>query len=143
MDRELGKGIEAGAKRIDFLESNCDKVEEKGYMKRFTPDQMARMKEALSETSIEINDVEEDKKEVMKDFKARLDPLTDERKRLLTGLKNKAEHVTEKCYKFIDMETREVGFYNQEGDLIESRPAFPDELQSNIFQVNRKTGTNN
>jgi hypothetical protein len=37
MDRELGKDIEAGARRIDFLESNCDKVEEKGYMKRYTP----------------------------------------------------------------------------------------------------------
>lgn len=143
MDRELGKDIEAGARRIDFLESNCDKVEEKGYMKRFSAEELARMKEALSETSIEINDVEEEKKEIMKDFKARLDPLTDERKRLLTGLKNKAEHVTENCYKFVDMEAREVGYYNQDGDLIESRPAYPDELQSNIFQMNRKTGTNN
>ena len=33
MQRELGKDIEAGTNRIDFLESNCDKVEEKGSMK--------------------------------------------------------------------------------------------------------------
>jgi hypothetical protein len=143
MQRELGKDIEAGARRIDFLESNSDKVEEKGYMKRFTPEQLAQMKENLSETDIEINDVEEEKKEVIKDFKARLDPLTDERKRLLKGLKNKAEYVTEKCYKFVDMDERTVGYYNQEGDLIESRPAFPEELQANIFQLNRKTSTNN
>lgn len=143
MDRELGKDIEAGAKRIDFLESNCDKVELKGYMKRFTAEELSRMKEGLSETDIELNDIEEEKKEVMKDFKTRLEPLTDERKRLLKGLKDKAEYVTENCYKFVDMETREVGFYNQDGDLIESRPAYPDELQSNIFQLNRKTGTNN
>lgn len=143
MDRELGKDIESGARRIDFLESNCDKIEEKGYMKRFTPEEMARMKEGLSETDIEINDIEEEKKEVVKDFKARLEPLTDERKRLLKGLKNKAEYVTEKCYKFVDMEVREVGYYNADGDLIESRPAYPDELQGNIFHVKRKTGTNN
>lgn len=143
MDRELGKDIEAGARRIEFLENNCDKIEEKGYMKRFSPEELAQMKEGLSEASILINDVEEEKKEAMKEFKARLDPLTDERKRLLTGLKNKAEHVTEPCYKFVDMETREVGYYNQDGDLIESRPAYPDELQSNIFQMSRKTGTNN
>lgn len=142
MDRELGKDIEAGARRIDFLESNCDKIEEKGYMKRFTPEQLAQMKEGLSETDIEINDIEEEKKEVVKDFKARLEPLTDERKRLLKCLKNKAEYVTEKCYKFVDPETREVGYYNQEGDLIESRPAYPKEMQANIFQINRKTGTN-
>ena len=100
MDRELGKDIEAGARRIDFLKNNCDKIEEKGYMKRFSPQELAQMKEELSEASILINDVEEEKKETMKDFKARLEPLTDERKRLLTGLKNKAEHVTESCYKF-------------------------------------------
>jgi DNA-binding transcriptional regulator GbsR (MarR family) len=143
MDRELGKNIEAGARRIDFLESNCDKVEEKGYMKRFSHEQLAQMKENLSETCIQINDVEEEKKEVVKDFKARLEPLTDERKRLLKWLKDKVEYVTENCYKFVDMETREVGFYNQDGDLIESRPAYQDELQTNIFQLGRKTGTNN
>lgn len=143
MQRELGKDLEAGKKRIAFLMDNCDKVEEKGYMKRFTPEQLGQMKEGLSETDIEINDIEEEKKEVVKEFKGRLDPLTEERKRLLKGLKNKAEYVTENCYKFIDMETREVGYYNEEGDLIESRPAYPDELQGNIFQLNRKTGTNN
>jgi hypothetical protein len=145
MDKELGKEMEAGAKRRDFLESNCDKVEEKGYMKRFTSEQLVQMKEGLSETDIEINDIEEEKKEVIKDFKARLEPLTDERKRLLRGLKDKAEYVREKCYKFVDMEARKVGYYNGDGELIESRPAFPDELQGNIFhQVSkRKTGTNN
>ncbi|MDR1553338.1 MAG: hypothetical protein LBS69_07745 [Prevotellaceae bacterium] len=143
MLRELGKDIEAGARRIDFLESNCDKVEEKGYMKRFGPEQLAQMKENLSETDIQINDVEEEKKETVKDFKARLAPLTGERKRLLKGLKNKAEYVTEKCYKFVDMDDRTVGYYNREGDLIESRPAFPEELQATIFQSGVKTGTDN
>jgi len=142
MDKVLGKHLEAGDKRIDFLKNNCDKVEEKGYMKRFTSDQLTQMKENLSETDIEINDVEEEKKEVVRGYKARLDPLTDERKRLLTGLKNKAEYVTEICFKFVDMESRETGYYNEDGDLIESRPAYPDEMQGNIFQMGRKTGTN-
>lgn len=78
----------------------------------------------------------------MSEFKDRLKPLEEEKKRLLTGLKNKAEHTTERCFKFIDMETREVGYYNEDGDLIESRPAYADELQGNIFQMAR-TGTNN
>lgn len=36
MQRELAKDIEAGKKRIAFLMDNCDKVEEKGYMKPYT-----------------------------------------------------------------------------------------------------------
>ena len=45
------------------------------------------MKESLSETDIEINDIEEEKTAAMKDFKARLEPLTTERKKTLDGLK--------------------------------------------------------
>lgn len=61
MERELGKDLEQGKKRVAFLMDNCDAVEEKGYMKPFTPEELARMKESLSETDIEINDIEEEK----------------------------------------------------------------------------------
>ena len=61
MERELGKDLEQGKTRVAFLMDNCDAVEEKGYMKPFTPEELARMKESLSETDIEINDIEEEK----------------------------------------------------------------------------------
>jgi hypothetical protein len=140
MQRELGKDIKDPKKRIQFLKDNCDSVEQKGYMKRFTPEQLLKMKEELSETAIEINDIEDEKKSTMNLFKLRLKPLSELRASILRGLKNKSEHVTEVCYKFIDLETREVGFYNEDGELIESRPAYAEELQGNIFQVVR-TGT--
>lgn len=143
MERELGKDLEQGKKRVAFLMDNCDAVEEKGYMKPFTPEELVRMKESLSETDIEINDIEEEKRDAMKDFKARLEPLTAERKKTLEGLKKKAEFVTERCFKFIDQEIREVGYYNENGDLIESRPAYSEEMQTTLFQLGRKTGTDN
>ncbi len=143
MQRELGKDIKDPKQRISFLMDNCDSVEEKGYMKRFTPEQLLKMKEELSETAIKINDIEIEKKEVVKDFTAQLKPLIEDRSSILSGLKNKSEHVTERCFKFVDPELREVGFYNEDGELIESRPAYADELQGNIFQVVRKTGTEN
>lgn len=142
MDRELGKDVEVGKKRVAFLMANCNTVEEKGYMKQYTPEELARLKETLSDTSIIINDIEEEKKDVVAGFKERLDPLVKERKTIIEGLKKKAEYVTEMCYKFIDQEAREVGFYNENGDLIESRPAYGDEMQGTLFQINRKTGTN-
>lgn len=143
MQRELGKDIQDPKKRVAFLMDNCDKVEEKGYMKPYNPEELGRMKENLSETDIVINDIEEEKKEVAADFKARLEPLTKERKAILEGLKKKAVFVEENCYKFVDPDTREVGYYNANGDLIESRPAYPDELQGTIYQIGRKTGTDN
>lgn len=140
MNKQLGKEIPEGKQRVAFLLDNCDKAESKGYMKRFKPDELLQMKESLSETAIKINDIEVEKKEMIAEFKERLKPLSDEKHRLLSGLKNKAEFVTEQCYKFIDFENREVAFYNEDGDLIEARPAFADELQTTIFHM--KTGTN-
>jgi hypothetical protein len=50
--------------------------------------------------------------------------------------------VNEVCYRFTDQETKETGYYNKEGILVECRPATADELQPNIFSMVRKTGTN-
>lgn len=142
MERESGKEIPAGKSRVAFLMDNCDAVEEKSYMKQYSPDELVKLKEQLSDISIEINDIETEKKNVIAEFKDRLKPLTEELKSILDGLKKKAELVTEKCYKFTDREARETAYYNENGDLIESRPAFGEELQGNIFQLER-TGTNN
>jgi len=141
MNKTLGKEYPEGVSRKNFLRDNCDGVIEKGYMKPFSPEQIQSKKEELAETSIQINDIEDEKKEVMKEYKGRLDPLTDRRKELLKGIKEKAEYKKEECFKFVDQEDKMVGFYNGEGDLIESRPANPDELQGTIFQINRRTGT--
>ena len=142
MQKELGKDIEP-MQRIAFLNDNCDTVEEKGYMKQISQEEIRYMKDELAETGIEINDIEEEKREVTKVFKSKIDPLKIQRKTLLTNIKNKAIYTKENCYKFVDQEERMTGFYNSEGDLVESRPASADELQSTIFQDIRKTGTNN
>lgn len=140
MERELGKDIPLEDRR-QFLKDNCDRIEAKGYMKPFDADQISFMKDELATVDIQMNDIEEEKKEVMKDFKSRLDPLAEERKQLLKNIKEKAVFVMDDCYKFLDEKERMVGYYNGAGDLIESRPATLDELQKTTFSINRKTGT--
>lgn len=141
MKRELGKDIQQGEERKQFLEDNADAVEKKEYMRHFTPEELLKLKEGLSETCISINDIEEELKAIKKDFAKKLEPLMALKKQALEGLKKKAELVEEDCYKFIDAESREVGYYNKNGDLIESRPAYSEELQTTMFQVLRNTGT--
>jgi len=139
MDKQLGKEYPKDA-RIQFLKDNCDKVERKTYMRKFSPDELRQKKDQLAETSISISEIEDEKKELLVDIKQRLDPLQDNRKQLLTDIKHKAEEVKDECYKFIEGD--DVGYYNSEGDLIEQRPAYPDEKQGTIFQISR-TGTEN
>ena len=141
MKRELGKDIPQGEQRRQFLADNAEKVEKKEYMRHFTPEELLRKKEELSETCISINDIEEELKEIKAEYSEKLKPLIQAKKQALEDLKKKAELVEEDCYKFIDEETREVGYYNENGDLIESRPAYSEEIQKTIFQVLRKNGT--
>jgi hypothetical protein len=140
--KKLGQEFLPGIARKSFLSDNCDCVE-KGYMKKYTPEELVELKNKLSETDIQINDIEDEKKEVVKIFKTKLKPLQGDRQGLLKAIKFKSEFVNDECYKFIDTDTRMVEYYNVEGEMIETRPANADELQRNLFQDIRKNGTEN
>ena len=142
MERELGQEYKNLAQREAFLKDNCDACEQKGYMKPYTPEELQGHKEKLANVSIEIAEIEAEKKQVEADFKGRLKPLKESRAIMVSNIKSKAEYVNEVCYRFTDQETKETGYYNKDVILVECRPATADELQPNIFSMVRKTGTN-
>lgn len=137
----LGKNIADPEARKRFLKDNCDAVEQKTYMKPFTPEQLQGRKEELANAAIQINDIEAEAKAMADDFKQQLKPLKEKRNQMIADIRNKAELVTEQCYRFVDEESRTTSFYNAEGDLIESRPCTAEEMQKTLFQQIRKTGT--
>lgn len=132
--KEVMKGCKNQIERISFLNDNCDKVVEKSYSKPFNPEELQQYKEELVQVCDKIDTIEEEKKASAKEFKLMLDPLQEQRKSMIGIIRSKAKIVTENCYQFTDRETRITEFYNNEGDLIEARPATADELQLNMFQ---------
>ena len=142
MDKFLGQEIPE-KDRWQFLQDNADAVEEIGYTHRFTPDELAQKKESLAETSIKINDIEIEKKEVMGGYKEQLKPLNEEKQVLLENIKKGSEYrAHEECAKILDHDEKLAGYYNKLGELVYSRPIMPQEMQKTIFNMNRKTGTN-
>lgn len=140
LDSELAKNVPL-EDRAQVLEDSCDAVEDVTYSKPFTPEELALKREQLTDASIKIADIEEEKKTVMDGYKERLKPLQTQKEDAIKALRDKSQTVTEKCYKFFDEDTKTVGFYNKEGNLVNSRPAFKQELQKTIFSVMRKNGT--
>lgn len=140
MNKFLGQDIPE-EERAQFLSDNCDAMEPIGYTRRFTPDELNQKKEELANISIDMAEIEEEKKNAMQQFKDRLKPKATEKAKLLGDLKRKSEFVNDDCYKFIDHENRTVGFYNKLGELVSSRPIMPQEMQKTVFSINRKTGT--
>lgn len=140
MERFLGQEIPE-SQRFQFLKDNADAVENFGYTKRFSSDELNQKKEALANYSIEINDIEEEKKDAAAVFKERLKFPNEQRKELLNQIKESSEFVKEDCAKFIDHEERLVGYYNSMGELVYTRPIMPQEMQKTTFSIHRKTGT--
>ena len=88
LDRELGKDI-ALEERAQFLEDNCDAVEDVTYSRAFSPEELALKREQLTDASIKIADIEEEKKEVMDGFKERLKPLQEQKGEAIKALRDK------------------------------------------------------
>lgn len=131
--------------RIQFLKDNADAVEELGYQKPLTEDEIINLKEELTETSIKIADINAAKSEAIRAYNDELKPLEKTRAKNIESLKNRSEFRTEDCYKFIDHDAGEVGYYNEDGLLVYQRAILPNERQKTVFAEMpfRKTGTNN
>lgn len=143
MDKFLGQELPEES-RWQFLRDNADAVEQIGYTHRFTPDELSQKKESLAEISIQINDIEIEKKEVMDGFKEQLKPLNESKQGLLDNIKRGSEYRgNEECVKILDHEEKLAGYYNKLGELVYSRPIMPQEMQKTVFSINRKTGTDN
>lgn len=142
MDKFLFMEFAEGEARVNALDANSDAIEEITYTRRFSPDELADMRNRLADNSIEESDIEAKKKEEIDRFKDKLKPIQKAKTTLLSKLKTKTEQVTESCYKMINREERLVGYYNSDGELVSARPLNAQEMQKTIFEVS-KTGTNN
>ena len=142
IQKELGKDYSL-EEREEFLRNTCDGTEEVSYSRVFTPEELAKQRELLTDASIMLADIEEAKKDALQGFKEKEKPYIEQRKKAIENLRTKSEIVIEECFKYFDEETKMVGFYNSEGNLVSSRPAFPNEMQKTVFAEIRKTGTDN
>lgn len=140
MDKVLGQEYE-GKARIDFLRDNCDAVEDLGYTKQLPNEEIEALKDRLVENNIQLRDVRADKKAANKEFNDQIKQLEESNDEVTGKLKAKSEFVTEACFKFVDTETREVGYYNREGLLVYCRPSRPEEMQKSMFSPVLRTGT--
>lgn len=127
--------------RKQALADNCDKLEEVTYRKPFTPEEIQRKRVELENVSIEISDLEQQKKDYLDALKMEMKPLTEIHKKTVKELKEKSMKISENCYAYLDEESRMMGYYNSEGLLVSSRPATVQELQKTI-QMEIRTGTN-
>lgn len=142
LDRELGADI-APKNRAQFLRDNCDKIEEMSYAKPIEAEELEQKRVELERVSINISDLNQQKKDYNDAFKMEMDPLNVVHKNIIKDLKEKSVQVTENCFVFVDEESRMAGYYSADGVLRYTRPATANEMQKTVQMEMRRTGTNN
>jgi len=127
--------------RKNTLEGLSYAVINDGYTKILKPDEVTERRKELSDVSIIINDIEEEKKEVIKEFKERLAEPISKKKELLNSIKHKSEYRKGNLFHIDDQENGFMYIFDENAECIESRPLRPNERQGRIKQI-FKDGTN-
>lgn len=131
--------------RIQSLQNTADTVlREKKFYKKLDSDELNFKRKSYTDLSLKLADIEDEKKEVMKDFKDRMDMIKPQVKALGSEVRTGHAQFEGSLYGFVDSSTLMVYFYSESGELIETetRPANQEEL--GLFSGMRvvKTGTN-
>ncbi len=92
-------------------------------------------KKLASEVKI-LASQEEEKKEVMRSYKERIDGTRSRMEAISKTLLDGTKEVTETCFKVLNVEAKEVGFYNRSGELVKVRHMIDDDLQMDLFDNN-------
>lgn len=123
-----------------MLEDNAEETYKGKYHRQFTTEERNQRKTRNSDIDIDLEVIDEEFNQIKQEFKAKRQPLVDEKKRILAEIKANGEYVEGRLHKIIDWDAKEVGIYDDEGNLTEQRRLTAADKQTKLRFEN--TGTN-
>lgn len=121
--------------RLIILQQNADKVEQTSYQKPLTEEAKNDKREILTDNSIQLFDLEEEKKEAVKVFKDRIDPLKKHNNKLLLEIRTGQETVDGTLFHMANHDDGMMEVYDNDGYMVESRRLKPNEKQGNLLRA--------
>lgn len=116
-----------------LLEQNADIIEETKYQKPLTQDDLDLRRERLTDNCIKLSELEEEKKEVVKGYKDRMDPLIADNKILMSEVRTKQSTVQGRLFHMKNHDTSMMETFDEDGLLVSTRRLRPDEKQKTIM----------
>lgn len=106
------------------------------YDRHLTDAEIDKESKELAELVKNTAQIEEEKRIAVKNFSDQIKALKEQAQDIADVLMRGTKEVTEKCYKVLNLDTREVGFYNADGELVRVRKAQDADLQMDMFSGN-------
>jgi len=123
----------------ELLPDNADSSHEDHYSQTLTTDEVVVSKDHLAKVSIDVQRMEAEEKDRKKEFKSVVDPIKEEKEKLITEIKTSTRVKFGRIYLISDHQENMMGFYSEEGNLLNERPLLPEEKQLKMEIA--KTGT--
>lgn len=127
--------------RAEILRDSCYKVlEGETYTRRLSEEEVIERKTKLFERVAKIQNLQEELKEIKKDYSDRLKELETEKGTLVQEIRFESESKTGTLYAVDDQKAGMMALYDETGALVSSRPLKPEERQTSMLTI--KNGTN-
>lgn len=123
------------ADRVEILSDSAYGSCEFNYAKVLSSDELLEFKDTLTSVMIELSKVEDQLAEVKADFSQKIKPLKERSKDLIQTLKHGSINVTERVYLMDDQDNNLMGYYNDRGILVHTRPLKAEERQLKIMSI--------
>ena len=127
--------------RMEKLNSIAAGKERITYLRNLTEAEIDAESKELASLCRRRNELEEEKKNVAKDYQTQIDSVKQNIDRSATLLEDGRKECVEDCFKVLDIDAREVGFYNNRGELVRMRKALDSDLQLDMFYQQRNEET--
>jgi chromosome segregation ATPase len=130
--------------RIEVLQTSATKIRDEAYDAALSPEEVENKKSEFVKNTFDIDDLLDEKKELVANLVAQIKSLKVINKGLRTEIKSKSERRSGLLYDVANYETGYMETYDKSGALAEKRRLTPEEKngQSKLFAFHpTKTGT--
>lgn len=125
--------------RVQALRDNCYKSEETTVTRPLSKEQVADYKDKVTDSSIDLSSLQEEKENAVKKFDALMKPIKQNLKESVKALRDKSVTSVEEVFMLDDQEAGVMEIYDIEGKFLYARRLAENERQTNILSI-AKTG---
>ena len=115
-----------------MLEDNCDTIVRDKFLKKFSQGEANQRRKRNAEIDMELGVIKEDEAEMKLQIKNRREPLLQEKAKILEEIKMNGRYVEGRLFKFVDRDTKMVGFYDEDAYLVSSRKMTNEDKQTTL-----------
>lgn len=140
MEKQLFKNM-TQQERLQMLQDNCHDSETGTYTRLLTDEDIAIRKDTLAENYNKVGVLNAELALVKAEYKGKIEPLQREMAIAADEIKSRVTEQSGTLYAFKDEEGGMMGYYDENGDLVNSRRLRPEEKAvKKLFTLSR-TGT--